>query len=152
MELWQLDFIKGVFLTDGTELKVVTASRLLSLLRHRQSRAPGHGRQISLAFAQALSTYGCPQSSQTTAPSSRALAQAPVPLKCSSSGSVGRTTSSSASPSGQPHHHVKIEHLHQTIREFLENASPFGIVEAAQEGFDAWRPSTTRSARISPWR
>jgi transposase len=61
MELWQHDFISGVFLASGAELKVVTGiddhSRycvLAKVVRRATARA------ISLAFAQAMSTYGVP--------------------------------------------------------------------------------------------
>ena len=61
MELWQHDFISGVWLKSGRELKVVTGiddhSRycVLAKVVNRAS-----GRQICLAFAQAMSTYGIP--------------------------------------------------------------------------------------------
>ena len=73
MELWQHDFISGVFLADGTECKVVTGiddhSRYCVMAKVVRRAT---GRQVALAFAQAMSTYGVPDEvlSPTTAPSS----------------------------------------------------------------------------------
>ena len=61
MELWQHDFISGVRLKSGPELKVVTGiddhSRYCVLAKVvRRATA----RQVCLAFTQAMSTYGIP--------------------------------------------------------------------------------------------
>jgi transposase len=61
MELWQHDFISGVFLASGAACKVVTGiddhSRFCVLAKVvRRATGP----QASLAFAQAMSTYGIP--------------------------------------------------------------------------------------------
>ena len=143
MELWQLDFIKSVFLIDGTELKVVTGiddhSRYCVIAKVVRRAT---GRQISLAFAQALSTYGVPDevlSDNGTQFTGRLLkpqfrSEVLFERICRENDIVQRFTKV-ASPTTTG----KIERLHQTMREFLEDASPFGTVEAAQEGFDAWR-------------
>lgn len=61
MQLWQLDIVGGVFLTDGTECKVVTGvddcSRFC-VLATVVARATG--RAVCLAFAEALRRYGVP--------------------------------------------------------------------------------------------
>jgi transposase InsO family protein len=61
MQLWQLDIVGGVFLTDGTECKVVTGvddhSRFC-VTATVVVRATG--RAVCLAFAEALRRYGVP--------------------------------------------------------------------------------------------
>ena len=62
MQLWQLDIMGGVFLTDGTEVKVVTGiddhSRFLVC---HQVVARATGRAVSAAFANSLKRYGVPR-------------------------------------------------------------------------------------------
>ena len=61
MQLWQLDIVGGVLLTDGTECKVVTGvddhSRFC-VIATVVARATG--RAVCLAFAEALRRYGVP--------------------------------------------------------------------------------------------
>ena len=62
MSLWQLDIVGGVFLADGTEVKVVTGvddhSRYC-VIASACLRATG--RAVCLAFARALERYGPPE-------------------------------------------------------------------------------------------
>ena len=61
MALWQLDIVGGVFLADGTEVKVVTGvddhSRFCVIA---QATLRATGRAVCLAFARALERYGVP--------------------------------------------------------------------------------------------
>jgi transposase InsO family protein len=61
MELWQIDIVGGVFLVDGSEVKVVTGvddhSRyavIASVVRRATGRA------VCAAFIQALQRFGMP--------------------------------------------------------------------------------------------
>jgi transposase InsO family protein len=62
MALWQLDIVGGVFLADGTEVKVVTGvddhSRFCVI---SQACVRATGRAVCLAFARALERYGVPE-------------------------------------------------------------------------------------------
>jgi transposase InsO family protein len=144
MELWQLDFIKGVFLADGTECKVVTGiddhSRYCVIAKVVRRAT---GRQICLAFAQAISTYGAPDevlSDNGTQFTGRLLkprfrTEVLFERICRENDIVQRFTKV-ASPTTTG----KIERIHQTMREFLEDQpAPFASIEAAQRAFDAWR-------------
>jgi transposase InsO family protein len=143
MELWQLDFIKGVFLADGTECKVVSGlddhSRFCVIAKVVRRAT---GRQVSLAFAQAMSTYGVPDevlSDNGTQFTGRLLKPAfrtEVLFEriCRDNDIVQRFTKV-ASPTTTG----KIERLHQTMREFLEDQPPFATIEAAQRAFNTWR-------------
>jgi transposase len=61
MALWQLDIVGGVFLVDGTEVKVVTGvddhSRFCVIA---SACVRATGRAVCLAFARALERYGVP--------------------------------------------------------------------------------------------
>jgi transposase InsO family protein len=144
MELWQLDFIKGVFLADGTECKVLTGlddhSRFCVIAKVVRRAT---GRQVSLAFAQALSTYGLPDEvltdngTQFTGRLLKPAFRTEVLFEriCRENDITQRFTKV-ASPTTTG----KIERLHQTMREFLEHQAPFASIEAVQVAFDAWRP------------
>ena len=143
MELWQLDFIKGVFLADGTECKVVTGiddhSRYCVIAKVVRRAT---GRQISLAFAQAMSTYGLPDevlSDNGTQFTGRLLKpQLRVEVlfeRICRENDITQRFTKVASPTTTG----KIERIHQTMREFLEDRPPFGSLEAAQRAFDGWR-------------
>jgi hypothetical protein len=143
MELWQLDFIKGVFLADGTECKVVTGiddhSRYCVIAKVVRRAT---GRQISLAFVQALSTYGLPDevlSDNGTQFTGRLLKPAfrteVLFERICRQNDITQRFTKVASPTTTG----KIERIHQTMREFLEDQPPFATIEAAQRGFDTWR-------------
>jgi transposase InsO family protein len=143
MELWQLDFIKGVFLADGTECKVVTGiddhSRYCVIAKVVRRAT---GRQVSLAFAQAMSTYGLPDevlSDNGTQFTGRLLKpQLRVEVlfeRICRENDITQRFTKVASPTTTG----KIERIHQTMREFLEDHPPFASLEAAQRAFDGWR-------------
>ena len=144
MELWQLDFIKGVFLADGTECKVVTGiddhSRYCVIAKVVRRAT---GRQIALAFVQAMSTYGLPDEvlsdngTQFTGRLLKPALRAEVLFEriCRENDITQRFTKV-ASPTTTG----KIERIHQTMREMLEDHGPFSDIEAAQGAFDTWRP------------
>jgi len=143
MELWQLDFIKGVFLTDGTECKVVTGiddhSRYCVIAKVVRRAT---GRQIALAFAQAMSTYGLPDEvlsdngTQFTGRLLKPTLRAEVLFEriCRENDITQRFTKV-ASPTTTG----KIERIHQTMREFLDEQGPFVSIEHAQAAFHSWR-------------
>ena len=143
MELWQHDFISGVFLKSGRELKVVTGiddhSRFCVLAKV-VTRASG--RQVSLAFAQALATYGIPDevlSDNGVQFTNRLIKRKTMGESlferiCRDNNIVQRFTKV-ASPTTTG----KIERLHLTMREMLEEHGPFDDVEEAQDVFDTWR-------------
>ena len=143
MELWQHDFISGVFLKSGRELKVVTGiddhSRYCVLAKV-VTRASG--RQISLAFAQALATYGIPDevlSDNGVQFTNRLIKRKTMGESlferiCRENGIVQRFTKV-ASPTTTG----KIERLHLTMREMLDEHGPFDDVDEAQHVFNTWR-------------
>jgi transposase InsO family protein len=62
MALWQMDIVGGVFLTDGTECKVVTGVDDHSRFAVIASVVPrATGRAVCLAFAEAMRRYGIPE-------------------------------------------------------------------------------------------
>jgi transposase InsO family protein len=143
MELWQLDIISGVFLTDGTECKVVTGiddySRYCVIAKVLRRAT---GRRVALAFVQAMSTYGLPDevlSDNGTQFTGRLLkpqfrTEVLFERICRENDIVQRFTKVAT-----PTTTGKVERLHQTMREFLEDHGPFTSPDAAQEGFDSWR-------------
>lgn len=143
MELWQHDFISGVFLKNGRELKVVTGiddhSRYCVLAKVI-TRASS--RQVCLAFAQALATYGIPDevlSDNGVQFTNRlikrkTMGEALFERICRENHIVQRFTKV-ASPTTTG----KIERLHLTMREMLDEHGPFTDVDEAQEAFDIWR-------------
>lgn len=144
MELWQHDIISGVFLADGTECKVVTGiddhSRFCVLAKVvRRATA----RQVCLAFAQALSTYGIPDEVlsdngvQFTGRLIRPQHRSEVLFEriCRENEIVQRFTKVAT-----PTTTGKIERLHLTMRrELLDEHGPFADIADAQAGFDTWR-------------
>ena len=143
MELWQHDFISGVRLTSGRELKVVTGiddhSRFCVLAKVI-TRASG--RQVCLAFAQALSTYGLPD--QVLSDNGvqftnrlirrKTMGEALFERICRENNIEQRFTKV-ASPTTTG----KIERLHLTMREMLAEHGPFAGIDEAQAAFDTWR-------------
>ncbi len=144
MELWQHDFISGVFLASGAECKVVTGiddhSRFCVLAKVVRRAT---GRAVSLAFAQAMSTYGVPDEvlsdngTQFTGRLIKPAQRSEVLFEriCRENDIVQRFTKV-ASPTTTG----KIERLHLTMRlDLLDGLAPFANIEAAQAAFDAWR-------------
>jgi transposase InsO family protein len=143
MELWQHDFISGVRLKNGRELKVVTGiddhSRFCVLAKV-VTRASG--RQVCLAFAQALATYGIPDevlsdngvqfTNRLT--KRKTMGEALFERICREN-HIHQCFTKVASPTTTG----KIERLHLTMREMLEEHGPFLDIGEAQAAFDDWR-------------
>jgi transposase InsO family protein len=140
MALWQLDIVGGVFLADGTEVKVVTGvddhSRYC-VIAHACVRATG--RAVCLAFARALERYGPPEEvltdngRQFTARFGRG-GEVLFDRICRDNGIVHRLTQP-ASPTTTG----KIERFHQTLRrDLLADHEPFASIEDVQAALDAW--------------
>jgi transposase InsO family protein len=140
MALWQLDIVGGLFLADGTEVKVVTGvddhSRYC-VIAHATLRATG--RAVCLAFAGALERYGVPDEvltdngKQFTARFGRG-GEVLFDRICRDNGIVHRLTRP-ASPTTTG----KVERFHQTLRrDLLADDDPFGSVEDVQASLDRW--------------
>jgi transposase InsO family protein len=140
MALWQLDIVGGVFLADGTEVKVVTGvddhSRFC-VIASACMRATG--RAVCLAFARALERYGVPDEvltdngKQFTARFGRG-GEVLFDRICRDNAIVHRLTQP-ASPTTTG----KVERFHQTLRrDFLEGHEPFDTIEDVQTALDAW--------------
>ena len=140
MALWQLDIVGGVFLADGTEVKVVTGvddhSRYC-VIASACMRATG--RAVCLAFARALQRYGAPEEvltdngKQFTARFGRG-GEVLFDRICRDNGIVHRLTQP-ASPTTTG----KIERFHQTLRrDLLADHEPFVDLEDVQAALDHW--------------
>ena len=140
MALWQIDIVGGVFLTDGTECKVVTGvddhSRFC-VMATVVVRATG--RAVCLAFAQALQRYGVPEEvltdngKQFTDRFGKG-GEVLFDRICRDNGIAHRLTEP-ASPTTTG----KIERFHGSFRrEFLNHAEPFETLLAAQAAVDTW--------------
>jgi transposase InsO family protein len=144
MELWQLDVTASAFLTNGTEVKIVTGiddhSRLC-VTATAVMRATA--RPVCLAFVDAMRVYGIP--GEVLTDNAKVFTGrfhkpgAPVEVLfdriCRENGITHRLTKiHSPTTTG------KIERLHQTLqRELLEVHGPFESIEALQAALDAWR-------------
>jgi transposase InsO family protein len=142
MQLWQLDFIGGVFLADGTEVKVVTGiddhSRFI-VCCHVVARATG--RAVSTAFAQALKRYGAPgevltdNGKQFTGKFGGPRAgEVLFDRICRENGITHRLTAvRSPTTTG------KIERFHGSLRrELLDDHGPFESIAHTQAVIDTW--------------
>jgi transposase InsO family protein len=140
MALWQIDIVGGLFLTDGTECKVVTGvddhSRfcVMATVVRRAT-----GRAVCLAFAEALRRYGIPEEvltdngKQFTDRFGKG-GEVLFDRICRDNGITHRLTEP-ASPTTTG----KVERFHGTLRrEFLDHAEPFESVLAAQAAVDTW--------------
>ena len=144
MELWQLDVTASAFLTDGTEVKIVTGiddhSRFCVLAK-AVMRATA--RPVCLAFVEAMRAYGVPEEVLTDNGKvfTGRFHKPGVPVEvlfdkiCRENGITHRLTKiHSPTTTG------KIERLHQTLqRELLDVHGPFASIEALQAALDAWR-------------
>ena len=144
MELWQLDVTASAFLTEGTEVKIVTGiddhSRFCVLAK-AVMRATA--RPVCLAFVDAMGVYGVPEEVLTDNGKvfTGRFHKPGVPVEvlfdkiCRENGITHRLTKiHSPTTTG------KIERLHQTLqRELLNVHGPFGSIEALQAALDAWR-------------
>jgi transposase InsO family protein len=141
MELWQLDIVGGIFLTDGTEAKVVTGvddhSRycvIASVVRRATGRA------VCLAFAQALQEFGVPEEvltdngKQFTARFGNG-GEVMFDRICRENGIMHRLTQPAT-----PTTTGKVERFHQTLRrELLDDVATWPDLDTAQTAIDAFR-------------
>jgi transposase InsO family protein len=142
MELWQMDIMGGVFLSEGTELKLVSGlddhSRycVVAQLVRRAT-----GRAVCAAFAASLARFGVPgeiltdNGKQFTGRFTR-----PRPSEvlferiCRENGITTRLTRPRT-----PTTTGKIERWHKTLRaEFLATCDSFASLAHAQAELDAW--------------
>jgi transposase InsO family protein len=140
MALWQLDIVGGVFLADGTEVKVVTGvddhSRFCVIA---QATLRATGRAVCLAFAQALRRYGVPDEvltdngKQFTARFGRG-GEVLFDRICRDNGIVHRLTQPAT-----PTTTGKVERFHQTLRrDLLNDHGPFDDLADVQATLDVW--------------
>jgi transposase InsO family protein len=145
MQLWQLDIVGGVWLVDPAtgevrEAKVVTGvddhSRFCVSARVVERAT---GRQVCLAFTQALLKYGVPDEALTdngkqfTARFGKG-GEVLFDKICRHNGITHRLTEP-ASPTTTG----KVERFHLTLRrELLDHVGPFTSIEEAQAAVDAW--------------
>jgi transposase InsO family protein len=142
MELWQLDIMGGVFLADGTELKLVSGlddhSRYCVISR---LAARATSRAVCAAFAAALARFGVPaevlsdNGKQFTGRFTR-----PRPSEvlferiCRENGITTRLTRPRT-----PTTTGKVERWHKTVRqEFLADHDHFASLADAQAKLDTW--------------
>jgi len=144
MELWQLDVTASAFLTDGTEVKIVTGvddhSRFCAITKAvRRATA----RPVCLAFVEAMRAYGVPEEVLTDNGKvfTGRFHKPGVPVEvlfdkiCRENGITRRLTKIHF-----PTTTGKIERLHQTLQhELLDVHGPFDSIEALQAALDTWR-------------
>jgi transposase InsO family protein len=143
MQLWQLDITASVFLTDGTELKLISGiddhSRfcvIATVVRRGTARA------VCRAFITAMRIYGIPDEVLTdNGKQFTGRFGKPRPAEvlferiCRRNGIRQRLTKPySPTTTG------KVERWHQTLQnELLNDAGPFTTLEEAQAAVDEWR-------------
>jgi transposase InsO family protein len=140
MQLWQLDIVGGVFLTDRTECKVVTGVDDHSRFCVTATVIPrATGRAVCLAFADALRRYGVgdevltDNGKQFTDRFGKG-GEVLFDRICRDNAITHRLTQP-ASPTTTG----KVERFHGSFRrEFLNHAEPFDSVLAAQAAVDTW--------------
>jgi transposase InsO family protein len=143
MQLWQLDITGSVFLTDGTELKLISGiddhSRfcvIATVVRRATARA------VCRAFITAMGAYGIPgevlsdNGKQFTGRFGKPRpAEVLFERICRRNG-IRQLLTKPYSPTTTG----KVERWHQTLQlEFLNEAGPFASIEEAQAAVDAWR-------------
>jgi transposase InsO family protein len=142
MQLWQMDLVGGVFLSDGRECKMLTGiddhSRFAVIAA---VLAVPNGRAVCDAFAAAMRRYGVPSEVLTdngkqftgrfTKPRP---AEVLLERVCRENGITARLTKPRS-----PTTTGKVERFHQTLRrELLDHCGPFADLPAAQAAIDAW--------------
>jgi transposase InsO family protein len=143
MQLWQLDVTGSVFLTDGTELKLISGiddhSRfcvIATVVRRATARA------VCRAFVAAMAVYGIPDEVLTdNGKQFTGRFGKPRPAEvlferiCRKNG-IKQLLTKPYSPTTIG----KVERWHQTLqRDFLDDAGPFASITEAQAAVDAWR-------------
>jgi transposase InsO family protein len=143
MQLWQMDITGSVFLTDGTELKLISGlddhSRFC-VIASVVSR--GTARAVCRAFITAMRTYGIPDEVLTdNGKQFTGRFGKPRPAEvlferiCRRNG-IRQLLTRPYSPTTTG----KVERWHQTLQdEFLDDAGPFASIEQAQAAVDEWR-------------
>ena len=140
MQLWQLDIVGGVFLTDGTQCKIVTGVDDHSRFCVIATVVPrATGRAVCLAFADALRRYGVPDEvltdngKQFTDRFGKG-GEVLFDRICRDNAITHRLTQPSS-----PTTTGKVERFHGSLRrEFLDDAEPFESVLTAQAAVDTW--------------
>jgi transposase InsO family protein len=142
MELWQMDVVGRIFLTDGTELSAVTGlddhSRFCVCAR-LVVRATA--RPVCDAFAEAMRRWGVPEGVLTDNGKvfTARFGKGPGPVLfdrvCTENG-VRHLLTAPYSPTTTG----KVERFHKTLRaEWVRpNERRFATIDAAQESLDAW--------------
>jgi transposase InsO family protein len=143
MQLWQLDVTGSVFLTDGTELKLISGiddhSRfcvIATVVRRATARA------VCRAFVAAMAVYGIPDEVLTdNGKQFTGRFGKPRPAEvlferiCRKNG-IKQLLTKPYSPTTTG----KVERWHQTLqRDFLDYAGPFASITEAQAAVDGWR-------------
>jgi transposase InsO family protein len=140
MELWQVDVMGGVRLTDGTQLSVVTGiddhSRfwVIAKLVPRATARP-----VSDALMEGLSCHGVPEQIPTdngkvfTGKLARKPANVLFDRICLNNG-IRHLLTAPYSPTTTG----KIERLHKTMRKEFFAQRTFGSIEQAQADLDSW--------------
>jgi len=142
MQLWQMDLVGGVFLSDGRECKMLTGiddhSRFAVIAA---VLAVPNGRAVCDAFAAAMRRYGVPSEVLTdNGKQFTGRFTKPRPAEvlfervCRENGITARLTKPRS-----PTTTGKVERFHQTLRrELLDHCGPFADLPAAQAAIDAW--------------
>ena len=155
MQLWQMDITGSVFLTGGTELKLVSGiddhSRFC-VIAAVVGRATA--RAVCRAFIAAMQTYGIPDEvlsdngKQFTGRFGKPRpAEVLFERICRRNG-IRQLLTKPYSPTTTG----KVERWHQTLQvEFLNDAGPFASIEEAQAESMRGGRITTTAARTSPW-
>jgi transposase InsO family protein len=143
MQLWQMDITGSVFLTDGTELKLISGiddhSRfcvIATVVRRATARA------VCRAFIAAMRTYGIPDEVLTdNGKQFTGRFGKPRPAEvlferiCRRNG-IRQLLTKPYSPTTTG----KVERWHQTLQnDFLNDTGPFSTLEEAQAAVDDWR-------------
>jgi transposase InsO family protein len=140
MELWQMDVMGGVLLSDGTECKVITGiddhSRFCVIAK---LVARATARPVCEALLEALGRHGVPEQILTdngkvfTGRLARTPATVAFDRICLHNG-IRHLLTAPYSPTTTG----KVERLHKTMRKELFDGRRFATIEHAQADLDAW--------------
>ena len=138
MELWQLDIMGQVFLSDGTELKVITGvddhSRFCVIAKLVERPT---GRAVCAAFVEAMRTYGIPDEvltdngKQFTGRFAKVKGEVLFERCCRQNG-IHHILTAVRSPTTTG----KVERFHETLRKEHFNKHTFDSIETAQAALD----------------
>jgi hypothetical protein len=140
MELWQLDIMGQVFLSDGSELKVITGvddhSRFCVIAKLVERPT---GRAVCGAFVEAMSTYGIPDEvltdngKQFTGRFAKVKGEVMFERCCRQNG-IHHILTKPRTPTTIG----KVERFHETLRKELFNKHTFDSIETAQAALDVY--------------